>query len=111
MGSIDGSSNHKSWFIRGKVKADIKKRTELQEFVYQFECIGRMMQSAQMRELFVGLTSALKRLFKASKVTYLIQDKKLKQQLMKEGQRMRQIYHLHTKFWFQVPDGVAENDY
>jgi hypothetical protein len=82
-------------------------------FVANSLMLKEIFSATNLKELFTGATSSLKKIFQAQRVNFLVVDKEVLSIFRKEEGQLTQIHHAHTNFNLVVPDGfnLARNEY
>ena len=75
------------------------------------QSVSQVLQSKDVRELMANITIAMRRVFKAQKVNFLLQCKETIDLLRREGGLVKQMQHCHQNFWVLMPDNVKRDEF
>ena len=84
---------------------------QIDDFIQHTQPVGQVLQSKDLRELMANITIAMKRVFKATRVNFLLQCKETIDIFRKEGGTVKQMTHAHHTFWAVVPENVRARDF
>ena len=69
------------------------------------------MQAKDMKELFSLATSCFKRIFKVTRVNFLLQCKDTIDLVREEGIQVKQMTNAYQTFYVIVPEGIKKEDF
>ena len=84
---------------------------QIEDFVSHTQSVSQVLQSKNIRELMTNIVIAMKRVFKVSKVNFMLQCKETIDLLHTEGAQVKQMSHCHQTFYVLMPDNVKKEDF